>query len=354
MHFIRLKDTAILNEQTSLLPTITVVSFICEQVIELIYTHLRSVDGKILQQSRAFEPTVGDYISYITSKSGKRLRPILVLLSGGSAGKITSEHIDLAVILELIHIATLVHDDIMDGADFRHEQATANTKWGNSLSVLLGDCLFSHALRLATSFSSQEISRKIADASTEVCSGEILQTQHRFDLKLSISDYHRIIQMKTAALFSLACELGSLVSGASTKTIVALRRFGRQFGIAYQIYDDCLDFVGNEIKIGKTLGTDLKRGKFTLPVLLMLRSKKFDHANRKVRISSILGNGKGIVDTNVVTRMVRKSGAMQAASQTGIRLINEAKNNLLIVPENPYVLALGAMAKQLEFMLQLL
>ena len=337
----------------SLVTSTNVVSFICEKVIKLIGTHLHSVEETILQQSRTFDPTLESYVSYMIAKSGKRVRPILVLLAGGSTGNITSEHIDLAVILELIHIATLIHDDIIDRADLRHDQATANAKWGNALSVLLGDCLFSHALRLATSFSNQEIIRKIAGASTEVCSGEMLQTQHRFDLKLSVSDYHRIIRLKTAALFALACELGSLISGASARIIDSLYQFGDQLGIAYQIYDDCLDLVGNEIQIGKTLGTDLKRGKFTLPVLLMLRSKKFDDDENKVRMS-LLDNDKNIVDLNTVARMVLKSGAIQAASQTGMHRLTEAKKHLLAIPKNQYVLALNSMACQLEFMLKLL
>jgi octaprenyl-diphosphate synthase len=330
------------------------VSFACEQVIELVCAHLHSVEEKILQQSRLFNPMVRNYITHVTTKGGKRLRPILALLAGGATGKITSEHIDLAVILELIHTATLVHDDIIDGADLRHSQATANAKWGNALSVLLGDCLFSHALRLAASFSNREISRKVADASAEVCSGEILQTQRRFDLKLSIADYQRIIEMKTAALLALSCELGSLISGASTRTISALHRFGQQLGIAYQIYDDCLDLVGNETKEGKTLGTDLEKGKFTLPVLLMLHSKKLgDDDETNIRISLLTKSG-GVLDTSAILSMVSKTGAIQAASRTGIRLLAEAKNSLLSVPENRHVLALNSMACQLEFMLKLL
>jgi len=335
-------------------PPPNTVSFACEQVIELVCTHLYSVEEKILRQSRLFNPMVRRHIAHVTTKGGKRLRPILALLAGGATGTITSEHIDLAVILELIHAATLVHDDIIDGADLRHSQATANAEWGNALSVLLGDYLFSHALRLATGFSNQEISRKVADTSTEICSGEILQTQRRFDLRLSIADYHRIIEMKTAALLALSCELGSLISGASTRAISALRQFGQQLGVAYQIYDDCLDLVGNEIQEGKTLGTDLEKGKFTLPVLLMLRSKKLDaNDGNNVRIS-LLSRRRGILDTSAIISMVSKTGAVQAASRTGIRLLVEAKKSLLHIEENRYTLALNSMACQLEFMLNLL
>ena len=130
------------------------------------------------------------------------------------------------MIVELIHLATLVHDDIMDGAEIRRDQPTANAKWGNTLAVLLGDCLFAHALKLASAFPNSEICRRIADAATEVCSGEIIQTQRRYDLNLSVPEYLRIIEMKTASLFAVAAELGAFISGASPEAITSLKIFG--------------------------------------------------------------------------------------------------------------------------------
>ena len=217
------------------------------------------------QQARTFDPAVEGYVSYACESSGKRLRPALALLAGGATGEINSSHLDLAVVLELIHAATLVHDDIMDGADKRRGQPTANAKWGNAISVLLGDCLFAHALKLSTNFPNGEISRRMASAASDVCSGEIIQTQRRFDLKLSVADYFRIIEMKTAALFAAASELGAFINEASPEIISAMKTFGLRFGTAYQIYDDCLDLAGNEENAGKTLGTDLRKGKLTLP-----------------------------------------------------------------------------------------
>ncbi len=158
-----------------------------KKTFELINTHLYSVEERIRAQARAFDPAMEGYVDYVCSSSGKRLRPALALLAGGATGKITSSHVDLAVILELIHVATLVHDDIMDGADLRREQPTVNAKWGNAISVLLGDALLAHAMRLATNFSETEVVRRIADAAAEVCTGEIIQTQRRFDLKLSVA-----------------------------------------------------------------------------------------------------------------------------------------------------------------------
>ena len=242
------------------------------QVARLVQPHLEEVEMRIAQQAAAFDPALEGYVVYAVGSRGKRLRPLLALLAGGATGQINSDHVDLAVIVELIHIATLVHDDVMDEAERRRAQPTANARWGNSLSVLLGDCLFAHALTLSTNFENADISRAIARTAATVCSGEMIQTQRRFDLTLTVQDYLRIVEMKTGSLFSAAAELAALISDADPKVIEASRNFGMQVGTAYQIYDDCLDLAGTESATGKTLGTDLRKGKFTLPVLIFLRS----------------------------------------------------------------------------------
>ena len=179
------------------------------QIARSVQNHLDEVEARIAQQAAVFDPAVEGYVSYAIGGRGKRLRPLVALLSGGATGRIKSEHVDLAVILELIHIATLVHDDIMDEAERRRGQPTVNARWGNALSVLLGDCLFAQALNLSTNFDNAEISRAIAQAAREVCSGEIIQTQRRFDLHLAIEDYRKIVEMKTGSLFAVAAELGA-------------------------------------------------------------------------------------------------------------------------------------------------
>ena len=241
-------------------------------VARLVQPHLEEVEARIAQQAAAFDPALEGYVVYAIGSRGKRLRPLLALLAGGATGQINSNHVDLAVIVELIHIATLVHDDVIDEAERRRAQPTANARWGNSLSVLLGDCLFAHALTLSTNFENSDISRAIARTAARVCSGEMIQTQRRFDLTLTVQDYLRIVEMKTGSLFSAAAELAALISDADPKVIETSRNFGMQIGTAYQIYDDCLDLAGSEIATGKTLGTDLRKGKFTLPVLIFLRS----------------------------------------------------------------------------------
>jgi octaprenyl-diphosphate synthase len=175
----------------------------------LVRADLERVEASILEQARAFDPGVEGYVSYVCKTSGKRIRPALAVLSGGATGGTHEGHTRLSVILELVHIASLVHDDIMDGADIRRQVPTAVAKWGSSLSVLLGDSLFAYALELATEFDDTHVCRTIAKASRDVCSGEILQTQRRFDLNLSVADYLKMIEMKTAALFAAASELGA-------------------------------------------------------------------------------------------------------------------------------------------------
>lgn len=249
------------------------------RAVEAVQPELEQVETRIAQQAAEFDPAVEGYVAYALGGRGKRLRPLLALLSGRATGGVTSAHVDLAMILELIHIATLVHDDIIDEAERRRAQPTVNARWGNSLSVLLGDCLFAQALNLSTQFEDAEISRIIARSAREVCSGEIIQTQRRFDLHLSIDDYLRIVQMKTGSLFAAAGQLGAMLNKADAAVVEALKEFGMQIGAAYQIYDDCLDMAGSEAATGKTLGTDLRKGKLTLPILMLLRSATpADHA----------------------------------------------------------------------------
>ncbi len=314
------------------------------QTFELINPHLYSVEERIRQQARAFDPAVEGYAAYAMNSGGKRLRPALALLSGGATGSITSGHVDLAVILELVHIATLVHDDIMDGAETRRDQPTVNAKWGNSLSVLLGDCLFAHALSLSTHFTNNEICRIIADSAAAVCAGEILQTQRRFDLKLTTTDYYKIVEMKTASLFSTACELGAFISEAGPVVIGALKTYGTKLGIAYQIYDDLLDIAGDEETAGKTLGTDLQKGKLTLPVLLLLQSR--DEKRRERARELILHENASGHDE--LAELLISGGAMKAATDTARRIVAEARAALDPVPVNRYQKGLISVAQHLD------
>ncbi len=248
--------------------------FAWKQVIGPIDPFLLAVARRLAEQINAFDGEIGSYAEYALTGQGKQLRPALVALSAGATGKLNDSHVTVAVIIEMVHLATLVHDDVMDEATIRRGRPTLAANWGNEISVLLGDCLFAHALKLAASFPTPEICRAVATATNTVCSGEILQTQRRRQFDLSRSEYFRVLEMKTGELFALSCDLGACQSGATPDERVALREFGMAIGTAYQIYDDCLDMFGSEVTAGKSLGTDLTKGKLTLPILVLLERTK--------------------------------------------------------------------------------
>jgi len=316
------------------------------RVARLVQPHLDEVERRIAQQTAAFDPAIEGYVTYAVGGRGKRLRPLLALLAGGATGKINSGHLDLAVIVELIHVATLVHDDIMDEAERRRGQPTVNARWGNSLSVLLGDCLFAHALNLSTNFENADISRAIARAATEICSGEMIQTQRRFDLKLEVEDYLRIVGKKTGSLFAASAELAALISEADLNVIGTFKNFGFQIGTAYQIYDDCLDIAGSERATGKTLGTDLRKGKFTLPVLIFLQSASDFERERCCRL--VLE--ERIEEMTELLRIGATNGALNESIAAGSDLIREAQTVLDGIAANPYADALFALGDALREM----
>ena len=309
---------------------------------------LDRVEDRIRSQAEAFDPAVEPYVCYILNTSGKRIRPALTFLAGGATGEVTDGHHKLAVILELIHVATLVHDDIIDGAEIRRQAPTANAKWGNALSVLLGDCLFSHALMLSTEFRDKEIGRRVAIAANEVCSGEIIQTQRRFDLQLTRKDYFEIIEKKTAALFASAMELGARLNGVSPENCETLRMFGTYLGTAYQVYDDCIDLVGEEQEYGKTLRTDLNKGKLTLPILNLLAS-----ANEKQRekLHRLLIQNEPL-DVGALANIADYVGSIEAAVDTGQELIADSRNCLSVLEESDHKEALIGIADFLETLLE--
>ncbi len=314
---------------------------------QLIAEQLVSVEARIRDQATAFDPSVEGYVSYVLGTSGKRIRPALSLLVGGACGVANEEHEKLGVVLELVHLATLVHDDIMDGAVLRRAQPTAVARWGSSLTVLLGDSLFAHALEMAASFDSTHISRKIARASNEVCTGEILQTQRRFDFGLTIPEYFRIIRMKTAALFSAATELSAWLSGASVEVQAELRNYGDLLGTAYQIYDDCLDLCGQEAQAGKTLGTDLVKGKLTLPILYLMEEAT---EAQRAQLNKLIVRQEPI-DLNMLAGIANYAGAVTRATNTARQMLVEARASLEILGQNDHVTALDGITRYLDSLL---
>lgn len=302
---------------------------------------LAKVDQRIRQQADFFDPGISGYIQYATDTGGKRIRPALVFLAARSSGAAKESHLELAVIVELIHLASLIHDDVLDNAQIRRALPTMNAKWGTEISVLLGDCLFAHALKLCTRFEDSSICREIAEAANEVCTGEILQTQRRYDLKLTIPEYMRIINMKTAALFRVSAELSAVINGVSEADRQVYRLYGETLGVAYQIYDDCLDLFGTESGAGKTLGTDLKKGKLTLPMLHMLQQmdgKKLED------VSEALLHGSD-ADRDRLRSYVVEMGGLSYSIRKAQELLEKSYRMLQGLPDNQHLQILKAIVR---------
>jgi octaprenyl-diphosphate synthase len=240
-----------------------------KQIAESVEPFLQSVARQLEAQTEEFEPQIAAYARYALTAQGKQLRPMLVSLSGEAAGSLNDSHLTVAVIVEMIHLATLVHDDVIDDAQLRRGRLTLAANWGNEISVLLGDCLFAHALQLAASFPTPAICRAVSAATNTVCAGEILQSRSRGNFDVTREHYFKLLAMKTGELFALSCDLGGFLSDSTSTGRGWLREYGLNLGTAYQIYDDCLDVLGSEAAAGKTLGADLANGKMTLPVLVV-------------------------------------------------------------------------------------
>ncbi len=310
---------------------------------DLVRPHVDKVEAAILEQARAFDPAIEGYVSYVAGSSGKRIRPALVSLAAGATGGVHDDHLRLGIVLELIHIATLVHDDIMDGAELRRSAPTACARWGNSLAVLLGDSLFAHALELSTEFPNA-LTRKIARAANDVCTGEIIQTQRRYDLNLTKETYFKIISMKTAALFACAGELAASLNGCPDPIQARLRGYGDKLGTAYQIYDDVLDLVGDEETVGKTLGTDLEKGKLTLPILNLLESAS---DTQRTKLNRLLISQEP-VEVGVLAGIADYQGAIDGAVQTACDILDAARADLDVLAPGEFVTALEQVARYLE------
>ena len=231
---------------------------------------LAQVERILKQELRNKHPFVDELVRYGCLLGGKRLRPALLLLSAKTLGEVTREHLTLAAVVEMIHTATLVHDDVLDEAQMRRHLATVNARWDNESSVLLGDYLFTHAFYLASTLPSVVGCRMIGRATNIVCEGELRQKGSRGNFRLSEGEYVEIIEAKTAELTAVSCALGAVFAGAGQELVEALDGFGRDLGIAFQIVDDLLDVQGKEQQTGKSLGTDLAKQKPTLPVIRAL------------------------------------------------------------------------------------
>jgi octaprenyl-diphosphate synthase len=289
--------------------------------------HFVALDRFLAGQVVNFEPEIHDLVSYCLQSGGKRIRPALVFLAGWkSEREPLDELVRLAAVIEMVHLATLVHDDIMDEASLRRNRSTAAKQFGPNTSVLLGDALFAQAVSIATQFPSTIVCRHVSESTRKVCAGEIMQTLEQRGGRPSLDTYHRIIDLKTAELFFLSCYLGAKLAGSPEKFSDAAGAFGRHLGVAYQIYDDLADFFGKEDRIGKTLGTDFSNGKCTLPTLILLQRSNEREASA---ILEDMRSGHGSRFDEHVAQMA-KLGVFDSVSETISQEIERAE--LLLKP----------------------
>ncbi len=298
--------------------------------MERVNPFLQAVDERLIRHANDFDPQIVPYAKSALNGGGKHLRPTLVALAGGAIGQVGDAHITAAVIIEMVHLATLVHDDVMDEAEIRRGQLTIAANWGNEIAVLFGDCLFAQAVKMAAGFPTPEICRAVATATNTVCTGEILQTQHRRNFELSRREYFRVIEMKTAELFTLSCDLAAFLSDAKTGQRAALRQFGAAFGTAYQVYDDCVDLFGSESAAGKSLGTDLAKGKLTWPVLLAW--ERADMADR-AHLESLIQQWQS-ENLSAVNKLLARYETFEPSRDVIGKYLEQARRALKTLPES--------------------
>lgn len=283
---------------------------------------------------------ISDLCAHVARFHGKRVRPALVLLAGRACGEVTATHHTLAAVVEMVHIATLVHDDVLDEADIRRRAATVNRLWGNERAVLMGDFLISHAFHLCSSLDSQTASRLIGQTTNTVCEGEMMQVANRYNYELDEATYLDIITRKTAVLIGTCCWLGAEAAGAEAATMRQLRDFGVALGIAFQIVDDILDVVGDEAEVGKSLGRDVDEGKLTLPLIHWLRHADV-HERR--RVTHLLSNGHPNKQGEI-RKLLRKSDSVNYAQNVAAGYVHQARDAVADLPASDARDALATMA----------
>jgi len=274
---------------------------------------------------------------------GKRLRPILLFLSARASGRVKPVHFDMALIVELIHNATLAHDDVLDDSKLRRYLPTINQKWGNEMAILYGDLIFSNAFKTCARIKSNEVVTIISGTVSRMCYGELAHTERRFDFSLTEKEYLEIIEQKTATLFATACYLGAIFTSNDKRYHSALKNYGLNFGMAYQIMDDYLDCTSTENAIGKTAGTDLAKGKMTLPLILLLKSLP---ANERKKVKRIMSSSSqpGLMKYNANLGF---TSVGKEVLKTARRYSEKAVNSLKVLPDSTEVRLLGTLAESI-------
>ena len=306
-----------------------------------IQASLHEVEELFRDVLRSKNPFLDDLVKYGFRLGGKRLRPALVLLSGLACGSLTADHVLLAAVVEMIHTATLIHDDVLDEATLRRHLDTVNVRWDNETSVLLGDYLFARALCLASSLDDIVVSRELHNATRLMCEGELRQVESRGNYGLTEEQYYEIVRGKTAALTSSCCRLGARYGGADPKAAEALARYGLHMGVAFQIADDLLDMLGDEAQVGKSLGTDLLKQKSTLPIIRLLDQAPADVRSRLIGQLCSSGNHR----LEAIQPYWEGSDSLAYAQEKAVAFSQLAVRELDILPASPARDSLVGLAK---------
>lgn len=307
-----------------------------EAITKLIADDLTKLESTIQELVTTKIGFIKEIVNHIIKSGGKRVRPVLTILTARLCGYKEDGHIPYAAIVEFIHTATLLHDDVVDNAQTRRGSSTANTLWGNEPSVLVGDFLFSKSFELMTHNGNPEILKVMSEATTALAEGEILELLKTCDAETEEAEYFEIIRNKTASLFSAACETGAILGRVKQAERFALKDFGYSLGMAFQLTDDVLDYVSYDAVLGKRVGTDLKEGKVTLPLIHTLRSAS---ERERLYITNILNKASAKVtvkDFRGVRKVIEKYGGVEYTSRATRQFIDDAKNALLVFPPSAY------------------
>ena len=315
-----------------------------DSVFALVRGEFAALNSLIPRHLTSDVELVAEISRYIVESGGKRLRPLMTLLStqalgfraNSNAEHQDSNHVALAAIIEFLHTATLLHDDVVDRSALRRGRMTANELWGNAPSVLVGDFLYSRAFQLMVDLGDLDIMRVLSNATNTIAEGEVMQLSHVGNCNLSETDYRKIISCKTALLFEAATHSGALLAHRQSKVepqhTEAMRRFGLHFGIAYQLIDDYLDYVGNTAELGKQVGDDLAEGKLTLPIIHALRTASASD----IRVVTEAIDSRSSEHFTDVIRVVKESGALDHTRNAAVEEINLALACLEPIPSSPY------------------
>ncbi len=317
------------------------MSLSISSLTECIAPQLAAVEDRFSRELSSSLLCVNTLVKHVSRFHGKMLRPCLVLLMGKASGLLTDEHVTIATVVEMVHMSTLVHDDVLDEAELRRKGATINHLRGNEAAVLLGDYLISHSYHLCASLDCQFASRLIAHTTNQVCEGELLQIHNRNNYDLDEPTYLQIISCKTAALTAACCLLGARLSGADEAQVENARQFGMNLGIAFQIQDDILDIVGDVRSVGKTLGIDVEKGKMTLPMIHFQRHAP--RAHRRLLRDLLSSRESDKVDK--IRNLILPSDSINYARQQAMDYVERARQSLHTLPESEARQTLDTMAR---------